>query len=303
MPAGRGRPGFLTSTDEPSGPKADSPSWADVEDTPTGKSVVKLFQYGDVRENNENGENDGPELQSQLGRGLLRQALAPAPPSPVKEVTNENSGDGATDGGDFGKELLKAALGTEDLPVKNTFIHFQDGGGNDEQPTLGGYGRSITSPAEMQHPKIQRGGWAPSMAGSTIPESDAGRDSAYDMGGSTPSAAMKMPLKDPQGRPLASIGSLGHYEGNCRPCAWIHKTSGCSNEHNCTFCHMCDEEELKKRKKDKIARLKAEKIAAEGPGVSNAAPQVALQPQSTQVVVVQPQVAGMQPSQPYIYLS
>jgi len=39
--------------------------------------------------------------------------------------------------------------------------------------------------------------------------------------------------------------------GDCRPCAWFHKPSGCVNAEKCTFCHACEEGDLKKRKKAK----------------------------------------------------
>lgn len=58
-----------------------------------------------------------------------------------------------------------------------------------------------------------------------------------------------------------SIGSLQHFavaadgQPACRPCAWFHKRHGCQNAENCQFCHLCPEGELKRRKKDKVARM------------------------------------------------
>jgi len=54
-------------------------------------------------------------------------------------------------------------------------------------------------------------------------------------------------------RPIrASIGSIEHATGQCRPCAWVHKdASGCTNGASCTYCHLCPPGELKRRKREK----------------------------------------------------
>lgn len=52
------------------------------------------------------------------------------------------------------------------------------------------------------------------------------------------------------GDPLPSPGSAGHGTGTCKPCAFLH-TKGCANGTNCEFCHLCDPEEKKRRKREK----------------------------------------------------
>lgn len=47
---------------------------------------------------------------------------------------------------------------------------------------------------------------------------------------------------------LASLGSLNHGVGTCKPCAFIH-TKGCSSGADCTFCHLCPPGEKKRRAK------------------------------------------------------
>merc|ERR1712232_1232732 len=47
-----------------------------------------------------------------------------------------------------------------------------------------------------------------------------------------------------------SKGSYGHYTGSCKPCAFLHNR-GCENGINCPFCHLCEEGEKKKRRKEK----------------------------------------------------
>jgi len=78
----------------------------------------------------------------------------------------------------------------------------------------------------------------------------------------SPSLAKLLNLEDdvgfglPQGvpqlpsGPLPSPGSAGHGTGECKPCAFLH-TKGCANAETCQFCHLCDPEEKKRRKREK----------------------------------------------------
>jgi len=54
---------------------------------------------------------------------------------------------------------------------------------------------------------------------------------------------------------LPTVGSAGHRWGACRPCAFLHK-GGCENGAKCSFCHLCDAGEKKRRQKEKTAWLK-----------------------------------------------
>lgn len=55
----------------------------------------------------------------------------------------------------------------------------------------------------------------------------------------------------------ASVGSLLHASGQCRPCAWYWKQGGCKNGSACRHCHMCPEGSVKALKRGKVALLKA----------------------------------------------
>jgi hypothetical protein len=59
-----------------------------------------------------------------------------------------------------------------------------------------------------------------------------------------------------------SIGAANHFEGTCKPCAWNWKPSGCSKGSDCDFCHLCEQDATKQRRRQKIARLRAEEKAA-----------------------------------------
>lgn len=53
---------------------------------------------------------------------------------------------------------------------------------------------------------------------------------------------------------MPSVGSVGHWDGECKPCAFMAR--GCSSGVNCPFCHLCDMNEKKRRRKDKISFMR-----------------------------------------------
>jgi len=55
---------------------------------------------------------------------------------------------------------------------------------------------------------------------------------------------------------LASVGSLLHKAGLCKPCAWVHHAKGCQRGSTCEFCHTCPPGEIKKRKKEKTVLIR-----------------------------------------------
>jgi len=68
-----------------------------------------------------------------------------------------------------------------------------------------------------------------------------------------PPAPPPLPMVPPlPGAPLPSPGSAGHAIGECKPCAFLH-SKGCANAETCQFCHLCDAEEKKRRRRGKRA--------------------------------------------------
>lgn len=61
---------------------------------------------------------------------------------------------------------------------------------------------------------------------------------------------------------LPSIGSAGHAVGRCKPCAFFH-TVGCGNAVACTFCHLCESGEKKRRRKEKLDARRLRKAKRE----------------------------------------
>jgi len=48
-----------------------------------------------------------------------------------------------------------------------------------------------------------------------------------------------------------TIGSIGHFMGHCKPCAFVG-TKGCTSGYECKFCHLCAPGEKKRRKREKV---------------------------------------------------
>jgi len=73
---------------------------------------------------------------------------------------------------------------------------------------------------------------------------------------SRPVLSLAEALPEPEiGSPeMPSVGSVGHWNGECKPCAFMAR--GCTSGVNCPFCHLCDVNEKKRRRKDKIAFMR-----------------------------------------------
>mmetsp|Transcript_41283 Transcript_41283/g.127823 ORF Transcript_41283/g.127823 Transcript_41283/m.127823 type:complete len:253 (-) Transcript_41283:31-789(-) len=61
---------------------------------------------------------------------------------------------------------------------------------------------------------------------------------------------------------LPSVGSASHFEGRCKPCAFLYE--GCANGTSCKFCHLCPPGELKRRKREKLAARRRMNRATHG---------------------------------------
>merc|ERR1711988_721464 len=68
---------------------------------------------------------------------------------------------------------------------------------------------------------------------------------------------------------LPSTGSAGHNAGTCRPCIFVH-TNRCESGINCTFCHLCEKGERKRRKK--AGKLAVDRMAMQTSPVAQSSP-------------------------------
>jgi len=58
-------------------------------------------------------------------------------------------------------------------------------------------------------------------------------------------------------RPAPSAGSVMHGTGRCNPCAHYWKERGCTLDADCDFCHLCEDGELRRRRKARYAVMRA----------------------------------------------
>lgn len=56
---------------------------------------------------------------------------------------------------------------------------------------------------------------------------------------------------------VPSKGSELHSTGGCKPCAWFWKRSGCVQDSDCFYCHLCPAFAVKARKQTKKAMIRA----------------------------------------------
>ncbi|CAE7665403.1 unnamed protein product [Symbiodinium sp. CCMP2456] len=161
-----------------------------------------------------------------------------------------------------------------EIVVRNTFIHVNSPARTDEifgRPTLSCPARSIgrmlieedasTSASQIQY----------ALSDSISGSSDLWK-AAGDCGHATtvrslrpPYAAWHAPTPEAadvfvKAQPwepaeLPSLGSQGHFSGDCRPCAFLY-AKGCLNGAMCNFCHLCDRGEKKRRQKARRAAFK-----------------------------------------------
>jgi len=64
-------------------------------------------------------------------------------------------------------------------------------------------------------------------------------------------------------RQVPSVGSAGHAQGKCKPCAFLFK-DGCMNGAHCKFCHLCPRDERKHRKQQRSAASKEQREVRAG---------------------------------------
>jgi len=87
-------------------------------------------------------------------------------------------------------------------------------------------------------------------------------------GGSIPEAVLAPPQHPaPGSAEVPSVGSVGHASGRCKPCVFFHAVEGCTNGFTCQFCHLCDADEKKRRRKAKLEARRADKVRRAGKAV------------------------------------
>jgi len=60
---------------------------------------------------------------------------------------------------------------------------------------------------------------------------------------------------------LSSVGSAGHEVGKCKPCAFVHRPMGCTDGAACSFCHLCEPGEKKRRQRQKVEAARQHRLS------------------------------------------
>jgi len=161
-------------------------------------------------------------------------------------------------------EGAESRTGEATLQVKNTFLHYDVA----EQPDAFSK-KSRSGPAYLSQVgrELKKAASIPFVT--ALEESDddlllCPRERRVKFAEETSTAAPANNAADETvaadvSQELPSIGSVGHSTGECRPCAHSWREGGCSKGWSCAFCHLCGEDELKQKKRDKLAHIRDER--------------------------------------------
>jgi len=171
-----------------------------------------------------------------------------------------------------------SSLDSTEKPVRNTFIHYNDNE-EEEQPVISKFvsnlldgmpldwsqSEEITDHIETIKEGYRRRSSVTSNASNFEEDRELNRSSSEDIPVPATAAAMEPAVETPEAQiavaPLRNMvaGSDVHKEGRCKPCAWHWKPSGCSKGDNCSHCHLCPPDAMRKKRKDRLERMKMKK--------------------------------------------
>jgi hypothetical protein len=163
----------------------------------------------------------------------------------------------ATEEGDAGRVSSSAStVDTTDAPIDDvSFANFAQGV-QEEADMEGGLIRSGTHRLQLERAVAMRRPQVLELDRVLqFPEEDARNQSLTTAG--FPRKNLQLGSVD-----VPSLGSLGHNNRRCKPCAFVTRR-GCVNGIHCKFCHLCGPGEKKLRRKEKRALLGAAKQLAE----------------------------------------
>jgi len=86
-----------------------------------------------------------------------------------------------------------------------------------------------------------------------------------------PTAPRPLNLAELVGPQPSSLGSVLHYQGTCKPCAFFWKVVGCQYGSECEFCHLCDADERKRRNKEKRMAMHSMQMVTRPPSTATTA--------------------------------
>lgn len=165
--------------------------------------------------------------------------------------------------------ILPWRLSSQEVPQKNTFIHYDICAERPPTPSSSAPGVLLsrlfkTKPQKSEEPTVER---LPSTDSSISSISDSLTASNCDFENDSQASTSDSNLASPAELNSASASDLVsevqanvaemHRLGQCTPCNYhFHKKDGCRQGSKCEFCHLCPKGEIKKRKKDKVRELR-----------------------------------------------
>lgn len=151
------------------------------------------------------------------------------------------------------------------MPVKNTFVNFPD-----RPASLDDFyepRRMLSAPAVIayraalarQNTQSSAGGGPPTLTMGSVIDQPGAQSTLLSLPESRSILRLAEVLPFDETRldaaSLQTVGSQGHDKGRCKPCAFMWSAEGCQNGADCNFCHLCEEGEKKRRKKEKRHRI------------------------------------------------
>eukprot|EP00928_Gymnodinium_smaydae_P092174 TRINITY_DN7598_c0_g1_i1.p1 TRINITY_DN7598_c0_g1~~TRINITY_DN7598_c0_g1_i1.p1 ORF type:complete len:190 (-),score=14.93 TRINITY_DN7598_c0_g1_i1:408-977(-) len=148
----------------------------------------------------------------------------------------------------YSTDLLRGRIETT---TKNTFIHMSDSDGGSSERLV----RSKSDPSDLSSSYRENIASGNSSGDDYSTSSRVDSDHKEVPRGTQADLRRDLEYDGPIPPPSFSVGSDGHDEGTCKPCAWNWKPQGCVKGRVCDFCHLCDEGALKRKKQKNIRRM------------------------------------------------
>lgn len=170
--------------------------------------------------------------------------------------------------------ILPWRLSSQEIPQKNTFIHFDIRAERPPTPSSSAPGVLLsrlfkTKPPKSEEPTMERFPSTDSSISSfsdILTASNCGFENDSQASTSDSNLGSRAELNSPSKDSLvfevqANLAEM-HRLGQCTPCNYHwNKKDGCRQGSKCEFCHLCPKGEIKRRKKEKVRQLRKAQFA------------------------------------------
>lgn len=136
--------------------------------------------------------------------------------------------------------------------------------------------QSLAPAAAAFVPPVGGDDGAPLESKAAVEENGEAEEEAEAEQDGQPGAEEEEAVNEEVAADLPSLGSAQHGAGMCRPCPWFWKPGGCANGFDCRHCHLCPQNVIKARKKERVKTLRQTRTTDSGsaePCLANSQPQ------------------------------